>query len=107
VIHRVEDDAALDAALKSERAVLYKHSPVCGSSLIAFSEMRRFAEGHPDTPVYLIDVIEGRALSEAAAERLHVTHESPQAILMERGVPVWTASHRGVRAAALAEQVDG
>lgn len=107
MIHRIEDAAALDEALKAEHAVLYKHSPVCGSSLIAFSEMRRFAEAHPATPVYLIDVIEGRELSEAAAERLQITHESPQVILVEQGEAVWSASHKQVRAAALAEQVDG
>ena len=106
-IHRIEDQATLDAALQSERAVLYKHSPVCGSSLLAFKEMRQFAEAHPDTPVYLIDVIEGREWSEEAAERLHITHESPQVILVARGAPVWNASHRGVKAEALAAQVDG
>jgi bacillithiol system protein YtxJ len=105
-LHRIEDEAALEAAFASERAVLYKHSPICGSSLLALSEVRRFAESHPDTPVFFIDVVDGRALSEAAAERLQVTHESPQVILMARGTPMWSASHREVKAVALAAQVD-
>ena len=107
LLPRVSSIDELDVALKAGRAVLYKHSPICGSSLIAFGEVRRFAASHPDTPVFIIDVIESRAVSEAAAERLNVTHESPQVILMEQGEAVWSASHRGVRAAALAEQVGG
>lgn len=104
---RIEDEATLDAALGAEEAVLYKHSPICGSSLIAFGEVRRFADGHPETPVYLIDVIEGRALSEAAAARLQVTHESPQVILLRKGAAVWNAAHRGVKAEALAAHLHG
>ena len=104
---RVRSIPELDRVLGAERAVLYKHSPICGSSLLAFSEVRRFSAKHPDTPVYLIDVVECRAVSEAAAERLGITHESPQVILVELGQPVWSASHRAVRADALAAQVGG
>lgn len=104
---RIEDQPTLEAALTADEAVLYKHSPICGSSLLAFGEMRRFADGHPGTPVYLIDVIAARPLSEAAAERLHVTHESPQVILVRKGAAVWSASHRAVKADALVAQVGG
>jgi bacillithiol system protein YtxJ len=105
-ITRVEDAAALDDALGAEHAVLYKHSPTCGASLVAFREVREFAAVHPDMPVYLIDVIAGAELAARAAERLGVTHESPQVIVLDHGTPVWNASHRRVTAAALAEQVD-
>jgi bacillithiol system protein YtxJ len=104
---RVRSIPELDIVLGAAHAVLYKHSPICGSSLLAFSEVRRFAADHPDTPVYLIDVVAGRVVSEAAAERLGVTHESPQVILLEHGEVVWSASHRGVKADALAAHLPG
>ena len=104
-ITRVETVAGLNEVLGADSAVLYKHSPTCGASLLAFKEVRRFAAGHPAMPVYMIDVIEGADLAAQAAERLGVTHESPQVIVLDHGTPVWNASHRRVTAAALAKQV--
>ena len=52
---------------------------------------------------YEVLVREDRALSLAVAERTGVRHESPQAILLDGGRPIWHASHRDVTAAAVAE----
>lgn len=60
------------------------------------------AELGTGVPVYLIDVVVNRDVSNAVAARVGVPHESPQAILLRRGEPVWQASHGGVRARAMA-----
>jgi bacillithiol system protein YtxJ len=67
--------------------------------------VHRFLAAHPDMPVYLVDVIAGRPLSRAIAARLDITHESPQAILLRSGTPVWHASHDGVTAEAIAREL--
>lgn len=53
-------------------------------------------------PVYWVDVIGSRPLSRVIASRLGIDHESPQAILLRSGTPVWHDSHSGVTAGAIA-----
>jgi bacillithiol system protein YtxJ len=60
---------------------------------------------HPDVPVCLVDVIGQRPLSREIAGRLSIAHESPQAILLRSGTPVWHASHFGVTAEAMAREL--
>lgn len=56
---------------------------------------------HPEVPVYQVDVRQQAALSQAIAARLGIRHESPQAILLQSGTPVWHDSHVAVTAAAI------
>ena len=41
----------------------------------------------------MVDVIEERQLSQSIAERTNIRHESPQAIVLFKGSPVWNDSH--------------
>ncbi len=67
--------------------------------------MQRFVRDHPDVPVFLVDVLGSRPLSQALAARLGVRHESPQVILLHAGAAGWNGSHSAVTAAALAENL--
>ena len=104
-LRRVQDEEELEGVLAEPLAVLYKHSPLCGLSTIAVGEVRTFLEVSPDTPVYLVDVIRDRSLAREVERRLGIRHESPQAIVLRKGAPVWNASHRGVTADALSAAV--
>ena len=86
-------------------AVLYKHSPVCGLSMRARRQVRRFLEAHPDLPVYVVDVIRQRELSREIEECTGIRHESPQAIVLRGGDPAWHGSHRAVTEEALTRAV--
>jgi len=99
------DEAAFRAALDAPAAVVYKHSPRCGACIASAQEVGFFAEGHPEVPVYQIDVVERPDLAQTIAERLEVPHESPQAILLADGRAIWHASHWEVRALDLEEQL--
>jgi bacillithiol system protein YtxJ len=101
----LDDPAGLDRAVQSAVAVIYKHSPRCGSALFALEAVERFAARHPDVPVFQVDVVGHRALARAIAARLDVRHESPQVILLRQGRPVWVASHGQVDADALEAQL--
>jgi bacillithiol system protein YtxJ len=83
--------------------LLYKHSFACGLSSMAKDEVEAFAAEHPEVPIWLVDVLGQRPLSQALAARLGVEHESPQAIVVRDGRALWDASHRRVTRAALAE----
>lgn len=104
-IQFVETEEALDEATSLPLALLYKHSTRCGSSLRALREVERFASAEPEVPVFGIDVIRHREVSDRAAERLDVAHQSPQALLVRSGRQVWNASHSRITAAVLAEAI--
>ena len=46
-----------------------------------------------------------RRLSDSAAERFGIRHETPQAILLKDGRPVWNASHFRITADALTRAI--
>ena len=58
--------------------LLFKHSPTCGVSARALQDVERYRDAHPETTVYLIDVIRERAFSLRVAGDLQIGHASPQ-----------------------------
>lgn len=89
--------ADLKTALSQEWAVLYKHSDRCWMCALAIRQVRRFAKSNPETPVYQVDVIEGRKISNALAQSLGIAHQSPQVMVVNEGGVVWHGSHFGIR----------
>lgn len=97
ILMPLEDADELDRALECPAALIYRHAPGRWQGFMAIGQVRRFALDHPDLPVY---VVWGRAdepVSEALSSRLGVSEESPQAILVRDGRPVWRASRGAVR----------
>jgi bacillithiol system protein YtxJ len=89
---------SLDAAIaeSEERPVLlFKHSRYCGVSCEALDELQLHIDGRARANVAykMITVQTHRPVSDAAAQRLGIRHETPQAILLRNGKPVWSASH--------------
>jgi bacillithiol system protein YtxJ len=80
----------------AEVAIVYKHSPRCPTSRYAMHEVRSFADNRPDVPVYLVDVVKNRALSQQLADDLGVPHRSPQVILLRCGSVQADASHHSI-----------
>jgi monothiol bacilliredoxin len=104
-MHPIATEADLALLLAAPLAVLYKHSPICATSGIAYEEMLAFRR-RSRVPVYLVDVIRHRPLSRALAERIGVEHASPQAIILREGVAAWHRSHYDIQADAVARAVD-
>jgi bacillithiol system protein YtxJ len=86
-------------------AVLYKHSPTCGLSDMALDEVAAFSLQHPDIPIYQVDVLSQRPLSNEIEAVLGIRHESPQAFVFRDGGVTWHGSHRRVQRGTLADQV--
>ncbi len=82
-------------------AVLYKHSPACIISAGAMQEVRTFADDHPDIPVYVVDVLGQRSLSQQLERQLGIEHESPQVIVLKNGKPKWNRSGSRIRLDAI------
>jgi bacillithiol system protein YtxJ len=102
----LDDLHGLEAAIEESRTrpvILFKHSRTCGVSFGALDELHAHLEAAPPSPVTykMITVQSHRQVSDRAAERLGVRHETPQAILIRDGRPVWKASHFKITAEAL------
>ncbi len=100
-LNRRED---VDAALVDAVAVVYKHSYRCGVSLDARYEVESFART-ADVPVYIVDVVASRAVSQYLTQCTAVPHHSPQVMVLRAGRCTWHASHHRVTAAALRREV--
>ena len=97
----------LEAAIaeSTERPVLlFKHSRTCGISHEALDELHAHVAQNTSAPpasYKVITVQSHRGLSDSAAKRLGIRHETPQAILVRNGRAVWNASHFRITADAL------
>jgi bacillithiol system protein YtxJ len=86
-----------DAVMQSNNGdvLIYKHSNRCGICWAAKSRLETI-----DTeklPIYMVDVVADRPLSNMIADRFDVIHESPQAILLRNGDAVVVKSHSSIR----------
>jgi bacillithiol system protein YtxJ len=105
-MQKIATEADVATVLSEPLAVVYKHSPICPTSGMAYEEIRSLKRMQQDVPVYLIDVVNSRPLSRYIAERVGVVHASPQAIILRSGVPAWHGSHFDLRADTMAEKLE-
>ena len=76
---------SLDASSLPADCYVFKHSTQCPISATAADEVRSFEW---DMPLYWINVIEQRPLSNWVEAEFHVRHESPQLIAFKNAKPV-------------------
>jgi bacillithiol system protein YtxJ len=94
----IKTEADLLALIKNSDTslVLFKNSDRCSVSRMAKRTME--AEWNNNLPVYLINVIESRPVSNLLATISNVQHESPQLIVMRNGSCIYHASHHHIDA---------
>jgi bacillithiol system protein YtxJ len=71
----------------------------------ALDEVETFLRQQPNLTAFTVDVRAQRPLSQLIATRSGVLHESPQIIVLRRGVPIWNASHYDITTDALARNL--
>jgi len=81
---------------------VYKHSTACPVSAAAAQVVESTAF---DLPVYWVDVIEQRKLSNKVAKRYGVRHESPQLLKIEQDKPTVVLSHHQISPVQLAQTI--
>ena len=99
----------LDGALAESHSrpiLLFKHSLTCSISRHAFDELRSYLNtADPRISYKLITVQTAREVSDEAASRLKLEHQSPQAILVRNGRELWNASHYDITVSALDQAI--
>lgn len=73
--------------------VLFKHSVTCPISSGVYYEV-----AEADADINLVVVQKSRDVSNEIAARTGIRHESPQAIVIKNGAPVYHASHYDITA---------
>lgn len=86
--------------------LLFKHSRTCGISCEALDELHTHIEGPAAAAAYKVITVQShRRIADEVAARFGIRHETPQAILLKDGRPVWNASHFRITASRLDEIV--
>jgi bacillithiol system protein YtxJ len=95
----LENISDFDKALQDSREApvyIYKHSSSCNISRGAWRAVQELSEEKPDLQFRRIMVRENKPLSTDIAQKLGVEHQSPQIILVNNGVPIWSATHYSI-----------
>ncbi len=88
-INTVEKLEEVFAKSNEKPVLLFKHSTACPISANIHQEIQNVATDK----VNLVVVQTARDVSDEIATRTGIRHETPQAILLRDGRPVWNASH--------------
>jgi bacillithiol system protein YtxJ len=81
--------------------VLFKHSITCPISSGVYYEVSSV-----DADINLIIVQKARNISNQIAEKTGIRHESPQAIVIKNGKPIYHASHYSVTAEDIKKRLE-
>ena len=99
-IRDVSELAGAIARSQDAPTLLFLHDMWCPISRNAYKELSQLPAAEQDKTA-LVDVTDGKALSQAIEEQTGVRHESPQVILLRHGKAAWNASHFGITAKAV------
>lgn len=99
--HKLEFSEDLQSAIEksSEKIiVIFKHFTRC---IISKTVLRNFEKEIDDNlnnniEFYYLDLLNYRNISNEIAEKLHVTHQSPQVIVVKNQQGIYNASHDGI-----------
>jgi bacillithiol system protein YtxJ len=86
--------------------IIFKHSPRCSISNMAYDRYQRFQSNLPkDVPTFLVNVITDRELSQLIAGKYGIQHESPQVLYVRNGTCIYAASHSAIDPRIISESV--
>jgi len=103
----LETMAQFEALMTTSFAVpqlIFKHSTRCSISRFVLDEfMSTYSFSEQDFGAWYLDLLNHRALSNAIAQQLEITHQSPQLLVIKNGKAVAYASHENVNKITLTE----
>ena len=85
-----------------EPVLFFKHSTRCSISVMALNRFEREWDDF-DFKAYLLDLLNYRDVSNAIADVFEVEHQSPQVLLIIKGICVFHQSHNAISTKNLKE----
>jgi bacillithiol system protein YtxJ len=78
-------------------SIIFKHSTRCSISMMAKRRFELDWDSLPEEiPLYFLDLIQYREISNQIAQLFNVYHESPQLLLIKDGECILDQSHGGI-----------
>lgn len=78
---------------------IFKHSTRCSISSVAKRRLEKdWSKFNEAIPIFYLDLIQYRDLSNEVASYFEVHHESPQLILVKNGKAIYNTSHLSISA---------
>lgn len=82
--------------------VLFKHSTRCSISSIAKNRLERsWKFDSQKLPVYYLDLLSYREISNKIADHFKIEHQSPQLLIIKDGKCIYSASHSEIETASI------
>ena len=75
---------------------IFKHSTRCSISSVAKMRLSSSWNFGDDIPIYYLDLLSYRSLSNLVAEKFNVSHQSPQLLIVKDGECVYHDSHLSI-----------
>ena len=98
---RIETLDDITEISKTQAVVIFKHSTRCSISKMVLSQFEENFELKGETKLYFLNLLLYREISNKIASRFNVHHQSPQMILIKKGIAVYNASHEEIKAEKL------
>ena len=83
--------------------VIFKHSTRCLISKMAKSRLEDKWQFGDELPIFYLDILNFRSISNEIADRFMVRHESPQLLFFKNGECVYHASHGDIDVQSLVD----
>ena len=81
--------------------VIFKHSTRCSISRMVLKQFENEYNLENKVALYFLDLLEHRDISNEIANSFGVVHQSPQLIVIQKGVSIYNASHESIEASDL------
>jgi bacillithiol system protein YtxJ len=110
--HNLESKAQLES-IKSQSndthlkgIAIFKHSTRCSISHAAWSRLQRqWLWDDSELPIYYLDLLNHRDISNVIALDFSIEHQSPQILIIKDGRCIYSTSHNGILAADIQQAI--
>lgn len=93
----------IDALSFTKPVVIFKHSTRCSISRMAWNQFQtEYQVPNEQMPLYYLDLLNYRDISNEIASRYAVHHQSPQVVVIKNGMAIYSASHESINAEIVA-----
>jgi bacillithiol system protein YtxJ len=97
LVSSINEEEQLNAILRDENSeqyvFIFKHSTRCIVSSKAYKALVPDWEKEGQVPLYILDLLSHRSISNEVSRQLNVVHESPQLLLINKGKCLNSVSH--------------
>ncbi len=92
--------------LSNEKPVLiFKHSTRCSISRMALKQFENEFDLQDKVTPYFLDLLEYRSISNEIATTFNIMHQSPQLLLIKKGIVIYNVSHDSIDAQELKNKI--